>query len=378
MVPYPGKKTSEIYMNEVDNKYIESAITNLVASIGVKEFADDQKILSLVRSKKIKEAIKEIAKYLGIPIEVNLTYVPKGYRPSANDGFQSTHLVKTDKHGQGTGGITAQVSIPGNLPFFGTPAMINFPINVRLSENCAENPATLIAVMAHELSHIVLYSLWHKEKENEFYTDLTAMMLGFGDVMRNGRKVVKTDSVTDHGFLSSRTTTTTHTTTYGYLSDDNFNFAYNKIEKILKAYRANKNSFLKKIREDEKNVRKQKAELLYFRKYLGYLDRNLHQKISEQDGHWISTFHQYDYTDEFESTAKRAEAELKQLSIFTHNLKHYSEARTEDMKKYETKLRATTAELNSKYDRIRGAVMILKKYVSMPHRFQSFVKISLN
>jgi hypothetical protein len=262
-------------MEGVDNKYIDNAINHLFNTIGVKECVDNQKIISLIHSKKIKEAIKEIARCLGLPIEVNLSYVPKGYRPNANDGFQSTHLVKTDWRGRGTEGITAQVSIPSSLPFYGTPGMTNFPISVRLSENCADNPSTLIAVMAHELSHIVLYSLWHKEKENEFYTDLTAMMLGFADVMKVGRKVVKTNSFTDHGFLSSQTTTTTQTTTYGYLSDDNFSFAHNRIKNILSTHQKGKAKLLKKIKELNKTLQKQKTELGYFKRYLNYLDKNL-------------------------------------------------------------------------------------------------------
>jgi hypothetical protein len=186
---------------EIKNDYIEKAVMELVSVFGTKEFVDQKKIISLIKSKKLREAMKEIASYLALPIDVNVTYVPKGYRPSVNEGFQTTHLVQTDSRGRGTSGITAQVLIPSNLPLFGTPAMNGFPISVRLSEDCAENPVTLIAVMAHELAHILLYSLLHKEKNNEFYTDLTAMMLGFANVMRTGRKVVKQTSSTKFGFL---------------------------------------------------------------------------------------------------------------------------------------------------------------------------------
>lgn len=364
--------------NEVDNKYIDGAITHLLTTIGVKEYIDHERLISMIGSKKVKEAIKEIAKYLGLPIEVNLSYVPKGYRPGANDGFQSTHLVKTDWRGRGTGGITAQVSIPGNLPFYGTPGMINFPINVRLSENCAENPATLISIMAHELSHIVLYSLWHKEKENEFYTDLTAMMLGYGDIMRTGRKVVKTESSTDYGFMSSQTTTSTQTTTYGYLSDDNFNFAHDRIGNILSTYKKAKSKILKKIKEVEKGIKKQKAEERYFKRYLEYVGKNLKQKISPQDGQWISTFHQPDYTAEFETAMRKTEGELKQFSTYVQNLTQYSESRFEEVKKYEAKLKVSTADVNPKYDRVRGAVIILKKYVSTAHRLQSFITVNFS
>lgn len=363
--------------NEVDNKYIENAITHLVTTVGVKEFVDGEKIVSLVESKKVKEAIKEIAKYLGLPIEVNLSYVPKGYRANANDGFQSTHLVKTDWRGRGSGGITAQVSIPSNLPMYGSSNMVNFPISVRLSEDCAENPATLVSIMAHELSHIVLYSLWHKEKENEFYTDLTAMLLGFANVMRKGRKVIKTDRFTEHGFLSTQTTTHTQTTTYGYLSDDNFDFAYPLVEKILSTYQSAKKKTLKRIKGIEKDLKKQKTESVYFKKYLEYVGRNLNKKIAPQDGQWIMSFHQADYTDEFDSAMRKTENDLKQFHSFVVGLNQYSESRVADIKSHESKVNASMTSLSSKYDRIRGAVIILKRYVSAAFRLRSFLTINM-
>lgn len=362
---------------EVDNKYIENAISYLSNTIGIKDSVDDQRILALIRSKKVKEAIKEIAKYLGLPIEVNLSYVSKDYRPNSNDGFQSKHLVKTDWRGRGTQGITAQVSIPSNLPLYGTPSMINFPINVRLSENCAENPATLVSIMAHELSHIVLHSLWHKEKENEFYTDLTAMMLGFSKIMKEGRKVVKTDRFTENNLLSSRTTTTIQTTTYGYLSDENFAFAYDRIEKMLGSYKDAKNKLLKKINTMRKKILKQKRQTYYFKRYLEHVDRNLNQRISQQDSRWIANFHQSGYTDEFDTAVKKTNDEIKNFNSYITNLKQFNDYRIEDMKKQESKLKTMIIDLNSKFDQVRGAVIILKKYVSIPQRLQSFLKINL-
>lgn len=362
-------------MDGVDNKYIENAVNSLLSSVGVKEHVDSQKIISLISAKKVKEAIKEIAKYLGLPIEINLSYVPKGFRPSANDGFQSNNLVKTDWRGRGTGGITAQVSIPSNLPFYGTPGMVNYPINVRVSEDCGDNPMTLVSVLAHEISHIVLYSIWHKEKDNEFYTDLTAMMLGFAIVMAFGRKIVKTNTLTDHGLLSNRTTTTTNTTTYGYLSDDNFNFALDKIENILKKYREKKNQIEITVIGLEKKLRKQRFEILYFKKYIDYIDKHLKQKISQEDGRWIASFHQGNYTEEFESAMRRMENELKQFASFVRSLDHYTDHSFEEIKIHEAKLHSIGADMNSKYDRVRGAVIILKKYVSIWHRIQYILKI---
>src|SRR5262249_52388291 len=206
----------------------------------------------------------------GLPIEVNLSYVSNDYRPDATDGFHTTQLVKTDWRGRGIAGITAQVSIPSYLPFYGSTGMVNFPISVRVRENCVDHPATFVTLIAHELSHIVLHSMRHKEKQNEFYTDLTAMMLGFAGVMRLGRKVINSKH---HGSM-----TMTQTTTYGYLSDANFDFAMIRIHSMLSVARAKRTQALKEIEAREKDLREKRRELHYFRDYLAYLDHKSGRK----------------------------------------------------------------------------------------------------
>jgi len=363
-------------MENISNNYIEETVKTLAGSIGIKDNVDDQKIISLIRQGKVKEGIKEIAKCLGLPIEINLSYVPKGYHPDSTNTFHSTHLVKTDWRGRGSEGITAQVSIPSYLPMYGTSGLNNFLISVRVSESCADNPATLIAIMVHELSHIVLHSLWHKEKDNEIYTDITAMMLGFSNIIKNGRKVIKTSSSTDYGFLSNTTTTTTETTTYGYLSDENFSFAFNKIEEILNRYKQGKKKLIGKIKELTKRLKKNRKAMIYFQKYLEYIDKNLNRKMSQEDGYKISTFHQAGYTDEFEQVVRKTEGELKQFNNFVQNLNHYNENTFDTIKQYEEKIRTGGNDLNSKYDKLKSDVDILKKHVSFGYKLKTFARIN--
>ena len=365
-------------MENISKNYIEEAIKTLSDSIGLKDNIDDQKIISLIRQGKVKEGIIEIAKCLRLPIEINLSYVPKGYHPGNTNTFHSTHLVKTDWRGRGSEGITAQVSIPGYLPMYGTSGLNNFPISVRVSENCADNPATFIAVMAHELSHIVLHLLWHKEKDNEIYTDITAMMLGFSNIIKNGRKVIKTSSSTDYGFLSNTTTTTTETTTYGYLSDENFNFAFNKIEEILNRYKQGKNKLIGKIKELTKKLRRNRKAMVYFQKYLEYVDKNLNRKMSQEDGNKISTFHQAGFTDEFEQAVRQTENELKQFNDFVLNLNHYNENLFNTIKQYEEKIRVSGGNLNTKQEKLKADVDILKKHVSLGYKLKIFVKLNFS
>ena len=156
----------------MNNDYINNAIKELVNSLGVKEEAPYYEISQLIQNGDIKQSIKKIAGSLGLPIEIIVQYVPAGYRPDNNVKFNSQDLSRTDSSGHGIESITAQVSIPGNLPLYGTSSLTGFPINVIVSENCREEPSTFIAIMSHELAHILLASIRHPKKNNELYTDL--------------------------------------------------------------------------------------------------------------------------------------------------------------------------------------------------------------
>lgn len=225
-------------MIDVNQEYISEAICNLFGLVGAKENIYYNSLYTPFNKGKIKECIKEIAQYLGLPIEIILSYVPSNYVPTHSESqrFTSPSLVATDSNKRGRAGITAEVYIPNNLPLYGSSSLKNFPIKVKISENINEYPDTFMVVMAHELSHIVLYSLQHSKKENEIYTDITAMLLGFNEIISNGRKTVKQHE--QRSLLS--TTTITETVTYGYLTDSNFNFAHNKIKEIVSQNKSSK------------------------------------------------------------------------------------------------------------------------------------------
>jgi len=350
-------------MENISNQYIEDAIQNLAESIGIKDYVDENEIISLVRQSKVKESIEEIAKYLKLPIKINLSYVPKGYRPENTNTFHSSHLVKTDWRGRGSEGIVAQISIPSCLPMYGSSGLNNFQISVRVSENCTDRPATFIAVIAHELSHIVLHSIGHKEKDNEIYTDITAMMLGFSDITRQGRRVIETST--------SVTTETTVTTTYGYLSDENFYFAFDKVEETLRRHKQDNNKIISKIKELAIKLKDGRKEIICFRKYLEYVDKHLNRKISQEDGYKISTFHQPGYYEELEQEIYKIERDLKKISSFLQSSNHYISS---TIKKYEERINAADNNIDSKYDKLYSDVKILKKHVSLIYRLKVFIR----
>lgn len=359
-------------MDEVDDIYIDNALISLMSSLGTKEYIDRNKIVSHINAKRVKEAVTEIAEYLGLPVKINLTFLPKGYNPTNNDGFHSTDLVKTDWRGRGTASITAQVNIPSNLPLYGANKMVDFPINIRVSENYSEYPLTFITVLAHELSHIVLHSIWHKEKDNEFYTDLTAMLLGFAEIMMDGRVIQESDTKVNGSVM----TTTTHTTKYGYLSDENFNFAFERINKALRSAREKKDEYFNNINIMQERLSELDKEILYFRKYLDYVDKHLKKRITPEDGHWISSFHQADYTEEFESAINTFKNELNKFSHYLKTLYHYNDHVFEEIKKREEKLNQIRDDLYLKYERIHDSVRILKRYIPFWYKIQYSLKIT--
>jgi len=249
-----------------------------------------------------------IAGYLGLPIEINLTYVSANYTPTDSDSqyFTSQSLVVIKGRKKGQAGISAQVFIPGNLPMYGSSDLTNFPIDIKISKNIKEYPDTFISIMAHELSHIILYSLQHNNKDNEIYTDITAMLLGFSEIMIEGRKTTK--EYQQNSFLSN--TTITETIEYGYLTDRNFNFAYKNIRGILRENRKAKKEFIKTSNFLQKQLDAFKRNLLEFKKYMEILDASHKKDIKMKDAQKIVSFHQYGYLDEIEKYINILDNEL--------------------------------------------------------------------
>lgn len=341
-------------MSRVDNKYISHAIDELISLLGIKEHIPTGIILKPLRSGKVKESVEKIADYLGLPIVVNLSF---------SDKFETRSLATTDYSGRGVEGITAQVSIPGHLPFYGTSGLKNFPIRIKISDNCQRYPETFMAIMAHELSHILLHSLMHKEKDNEFYTDLTAMILGFSNVLRGGRKVVETEEY----YASIETTTTT----YGYLSDEQFNFAFNKIDKILKksidSYNDLKGKALQKLTTYRKQLSSYKKQLFRFNRFMECLDKNQNKRIGKEDAVKIVVFHQPDYDAKFTVALRSNEEKFKEINDFCvgllKNTRHYGQQRLNALQVFHEKIDTLISDLKKESDLLNNDVNTLKKYI---------------
>ncbi len=355
--------------NEISNEYIENAINELENFFGVKEPVFDENIFSLIKNDKIKDAIKLIAHQLGLPIDINITNVPNDYKSQNSDNqFHSTHLAKVHRCGSGNEGIIAQVTIPGSVPFYGSSALNGYPINVKISDNCTEHPVAFAMIMAHELSHVLLYSLNHLKKENEFYTDLTAIMQGFQNIFQNGREITKTD--VEYGFVS--TTTKTQTTTYGYLNDNQFNFARNKINSILEKNRKRKKLLSNELKKFAKLLLKYEKTLFKFKIFLEFLTKNTNKRISDDDSKKMMAFFQLGYISELDLLLKEYKGKQKIIQNFFEELSHYTKQKINQLSIYTKDLKTYSDKLKIKLVPLSKDTKMLKKYISYKYRTKVF------
>ena len=363
-------------MEEIDNNYIETAIDELVDIIGVKENIDTNSSLNLLYKGDIKGCIQNIATYLGLPIEIVLTYVSESDTSGSNGNssinnteskFESSDLVKTGYKGLGSQGITAQVFIPQDIPFYGSKRLNGYPIKVRVSKNCVDYPQTLIAVISHELSHILLAAIGSKKTHNEVYTELTPLLLGFSRIIFDGRKTVETSY--DYGVLS--TTSRTRTTTYGYFDDKQFNFAYSKIKKILGKNVSRKNTFSKEIDRFEKKNRAYLKYLSLFKNMLSYIESNKNIKINKTDSNRIVSFFNSSFFDEIDTLNQKNTERIEKLKKFCSNLVCYTKCNVEFLNKNTENTLRFTNDIENKINQIKKDLKILIKYLNPLNRIKT-------
>lgn len=207
----------------MDNKEIEIILNELINSYGIHKDIDRINLRYLNNKYGLHKAVEEIALQFGLPIKINIVRVVHGAKYNEKSQFHTTQLSKTDASGKGTEGITAQVIIPNNLPAFGSESMKGFNIDIKVGNNKIDDPVHLFFIIAHEMSHVFLYSVYSKFKSNEYATDLNLLVFGFKELCWEGRKTKDQSQNNSDGSTSSLTTT------YGYLNDSEFEFAYSEI-----------------------------------------------------------------------------------------------------------------------------------------------------
>jgi hypothetical protein len=350
-------------MVQISHEYINSAVDELTNILGIKESIAPKTMLEPLHAGKIRECISTMARYLGLPVSINLSVTEQ----SLNDKFEADAKVFLKQTGQS---VAARVYLPDRLPLYGSSALTGFPIRVRVKAECTKNPDTFVAVMAHELSHVVLHSLWHPQRNSEIYTDFTAMILGFSEIIQIGRKQMETRQ------HYSQTTTTT--TTYGYLSDDSFAFAFNRIQQTLAQKRKLendlRNELLQKLSIYQKQILDYKEGIIELGKFIEYLDGHRNKKISEKDLQKIVEMHQPCRADTFEAVQRKSQAKIDELTesslTWLRTTGHYTSQNAIQLSASLQKLDASILDLKKNSETIAGEIELLKKYAGVLGRLE--------
>lgn len=204
-----------------------SHIGHLISSFGVSPNISDQtlaRLRTMHKDGQSSKCISEIKSLLRLELTLKIGYLNN--KPSGIDliklimdkmpthelpiDFQSpktiAHIQETlDKAG-------AFVIRSTHLPLYGSPSFNNFKILIFIFRWMTNYPLeTFLYCIAHELTHIVLDAIRHPLRNNEVAVDLAAMLFGFSDVIKVGRKIEGSPC--------------------GYLDDHQFQIAYQEIKK---------------------------------------------------------------------------------------------------------------------------------------------------
>jgi hypothetical protein len=71
----------------ISDEYIDQAIADIMNLVGIKEPISYDNLAGFLREEKIKECVESVAKYLGLPVRIDLSYVTtNGYAPVEDMG----------------------------------------------------------------------------------------------------------------------------------------------------------------------------------------------------------------------------------------------------------------------------------------------------
>ena len=352
------RDSAELFGDEED--YLGDAVDELIATFGVsEEIFSNQRPITKAQSEDVKRVIEELALDMGLPVKVDISFVPQRYAAGGGSRFESTQLSRTDKAGRGIEGITAQVNIPEHMPLYGSKELEGFLVKVKVSDNCLVNPDTFVAVMAHELSHVLLKSMRHPKWDDEIYTDIVPIVLGFGRIVKEGRKVIT--------YSTDRDVEIKHTTTYGYLSDTDFEMVYSRVGQLLGYYTLKKDTLLSTLHKLKKQSDVLRSELQRLQEFVGYLSEPS-ARIRKQDSIRIVELHSLDYKSSIEFQIDSYKKTLNGIESFTKSLNCYTDRAVKNMQEYNNTLASIKENLDNLSQTTKDDLKMLKRNISFKRR----------
>jgi hypothetical protein len=330
---------------------VENAIDELVKTVGVRMDVPLYGLTSLLRSWQTQKCVGEIARLLGLPIRIELAYF----------GGQNDPL-RTSARASGTGRVAAQVEVPPNLPLYGSAAFNGLPIKVYVSANCHNHPESFVAIMAHELSHVILAALKSPRRDSEWYTDLVPIILGFREAVLKGRVVTEK--------IRNFSSTTIHTTRYGYLSDRQFSYAYDYAARCIDPRVRERSNALRMVGRIKELMRKGTSSVTIYRNDLAQLDLRTPKRMNLQDAEKIVRLHDRDYSIEWENRLKSAVADLTLIESLVEGLISFGNAPSDQLNEYTAVLDAMARRVGIVINEIAETNKILEHYVGIMYRLR--------
>lgn len=332
------------YINELDSFF------------GVRDPVPTGPLFDFHRRSEMKELVDAIAAHMNIRARFQISVASKDVR------FRSHHLVVTDDDGRGVDGIEAQVAIPSNLPLYGSSELATCSINIVMSLGFPKTGTyNAITILAHELSHVLLHSLRHPYRESEVFTDLVPIALGFGEIVKHGRKT----SVTEE----DGTGTHVRTNTYGYLSDADFSKVMKQVVFLRDSRQERVRYLIENIEQIESMAADTERILGRFAELKQELDTR-RGRVRKEDVELIVAMHSADFTSTIETVAHGAKGKASDAKTFLKTMSNSKLARDE-LKMREKPCSTAKSRLRVELTQLESDVLRLARNCGFWHRLRT-------
>lgn len=315
--------------------------------LGVKDTVDEEPLVRLHAAEPPAKLVQAIAKQMGLPIAVRISHT------TSKDRFTTRSLSTTDDSGHGTQGIVAQVALPSGLPVYGSTGLDGYVIDVLLGDQFkSARPETVIALLAHELSHVLLHSLRHPRRESEQVTDLVPLMLGFSELVGRGRTVSTSEDLGDR--------VRTRTVTYGYLSDGQFALARKTVASMLVARRSVKARLISDASRLSRESKVGQTQCVQCVRLVANLDAT-RGHVRPQDGARVVAMHAPGYWEQYRHAFDRFAQLAAEAEHYAHSVSHYTALSVGNMKDLQLRSSNAIRELEALSKRVDSDVAILSR-----------------
>lgn len=210
---------------EATNDEILEYIHELLYSLGIKgeiEEKQKQKALEKFYNREIGDCVRIIRSWFGRLPRLRIRYVNDnpivekirvGESPAVIwDSVKKEYLEELTKERRirSINSVAAAVGIPKFMPLYGTREFLNQTLPMEVSKSTLLNPFEIfVCSIAHEMSHIVLFSVFSPLKNSEIATELLMMASGCAEFLVTCREKYDVQS--------------------GYLTDEQMYKAYSAI-----------------------------------------------------------------------------------------------------------------------------------------------------